>query len=58
MRSAGVVVADDVLFCLIVLAYDGQFLHVKPRLLEFLDGSFCVGVRVVDSYHSVVLSHG
>ena len=52
----GVVVADDVLLGVIVLAHDGQFLHVEPRPLEFFDARFCLGVGVVDPHHCVIFS--
>jgi hypothetical protein len=55
---AGIVVADDVLFGVSVLPHDRQFLQVKPRLLECLDGRFRLGMGRVDTDHCVVLSHG
>jgi hypothetical protein len=54
---ANVVVADDVLLGVIVLAHDGQFLHVEPRPLEFFDARFCLDVRVEDPYYCITLSH-
>ena len=43
---------------LIVLAYEGQFLHIEPRPLEFFNARFCFGVGIEDSYHCVMLRHG
>jgi hypothetical protein len=42
----------------IVLADDGQFLHVEPRALEFFDARFCLGVGLEDPHYCVILSHG
>ena len=55
---AGIVVADNVLFGVIVFADDGQLFHVEPRALEFFDALFCLGVGVVDANYCVILSHG
>src|ERR1044071_843034 len=49
---------NDVLFGVIVLAHDGQFLHVESRSLEFSDSRFCLGVGVIDPHYCVTLSHG
>jgi hypothetical protein len=49
---------DDVLFGVIVLPHDGQFLHVKPRLLQGFDRRFRLRMGGVDTDHCVVLSHG
>nr|WP_218120460.1 hypothetical protein [Nitrosomonas sp. Nm132] len=54
----GVIVADDVLFGVIILAHDGQFLHVESRPLEFFDARFCLGVGVVYPNYSAIFSHG
>lgn len=55
---AGVVVADDMFLGVIVLAHDGELLHVKPGPLEFLDAGFCLGVRAVDPDDCGIVSHG
>jgi hypothetical protein len=41
-------VADDVLFGVIVLAHDEQFLHVERGPLEIFDARVCLGVGVID----------
>jgi hypothetical protein len=48
---AGIVVSYDLLFGVIALADDGQFLHVKLRPLKFLHGFLCLGVAIVNGYN-------
>ena len=54
---AGVIVSDDVLVGMIILADDGHLLHVKPRPLEFLHCFLCLGVGSVNGYNRVRFQH-
>jgi hypothetical protein len=54
---AGIVIADDVFIRVIVAAHDGEFFHVKPRLLEFLDGGFGFDVGFENCHDGIVLGH-
>src|SRR3990172_6738188 len=56
--GAGIVIADDTLLGVIIFAHARKFVHVEPRPLEFFDDQLCLGVRIVDTHHGVVLSHG
>src|ERR1035441_7678228 len=53
----GVIVSDDVLVGMIILADDGHFLHVKPRPLQFLHGFVCLGVGFINGYYRVRFNH-
>jgi len=52
---AGVVVADDVLLGVIILADDGKLADVKARLAQLIDGLFGLGVTVIYGYDCVVV---
>jgi len=54
---AGVVVADDMLVGVIILADDRQLLHVEATLLEFANCIFSFVVRCKDSRHGVLVGH-
>src|SRR5579864_5045878 len=54
---AGVIVSDDVLVGMIILADNGHFLHIKPGPLQFLDRFLCCGVGLINSYHRVHFRH-
>ena len=54
---AGIVIADDVFIRVIVATNDGEFFHVKPRLLEFLDGGFGFDVGFENRHDGIVLGH-
>src|ERR1039457_9853 len=54
----GIVVTNDMFLGVIVLAHNGQFLHVEPRPLDFFDARFCLDVGIEYSYHCVMILHG
>ena len=54
---AGVIVSDDLLVGVIILADDGHFLHIKPRLLQFLHCFLCLSVGWVNGYNRVRFRH-
>ena len=54
---AGVIVTDDVLVGMIILADNGHFLHIKPGPLQFLDRFLCCGVGLINSYYRVHFRH-
>ena len=47
---AGIVVTHDLLFGVIVLTHDGQFLHIHPRPLQFLHRLLCLRMGIVNGY--------
>ena len=52
---AGVVVADDMLFRVVILADDRQLLHVEAVLLKFADGVFGLVVGLEDRDDGVLV---
>src|SRR4029434_1557696 len=54
---AGSVVPNDVLFGVIILPHDRQFLDVAPRALEGFDRRFRLDMGRVNTNHCTVLSH-
>jgi len=49
----GVVVSDDLLVDMIILADDGHLFHIESRLLEFLHSFLCLRVGSVNGYKRV-----
>ena len=54
---AGVVVADNMLIRVVILADDRQLLHVEAALLEFANSVFSLAVRFINSYDGVLFGH-
>ena len=54
---SGIVVADYVFFGMIVPANNRQFPHVEAGMLQFLDGHFGFGVRLVDRHNRILCSY-
>src|SRR5579862_9491857 len=54
---SGIVVTHHLVIGAVILADNGQLLHVEPSFLEFLDSLVSRDVRIVDGNHGVGIGH-
>src|SRR6185369_11537576 len=54
----GIVITDDMFLRVIVLANNGELLHVETCQLKFFDAGFCFDVSVENPCYGVMLGHG
>jgi hypothetical protein len=54
---SGIVKAEDLFFCVVILANNGKIFHVEAGLLKLLYGSFCFLMRFVNRYRDILFRH-